>query len=440
MDKSGIVQFLKADIWRVRENELSRVKSIFLRSFRVLVLSLRGLTEDKCQLRASALTFYSLLSVVPVVAMIFGIAKGFGFEKALERQVLLRLEGQEEVATRVIGFAQALLEDAKGGIIAGVGLLILLWTGIKVLSNIEKSFNDIWGVKKGRSFGRKISDYLSLMIICPILLVMSSAVTVLIASQIQIIVQKISLLGPVSSIIFFMLNFLPYCVIWVLFTFIYMFMPNTTVGFKSALLAGVIAGTGYQVFQWGYINLQIGVAKYNAIYGSFAVLPLFLVWLQISWLIVLFGAEISFAHQNVDTCEFEPDCRSISPAFKRLLTLRIVHFIVKHFSEGDNQWDEVSLSRSLEIPVHCVRQILNDTVEAGILSEVSLKDERTFAYQPARDTDSMTLKYVIHTIDSHGISDIPVAESPELKEISECLKDFEILIENSPSNRLLKDL
>ena len=440
MNTSRMIGFLKADVWRVREGELSRPKSILLRSFRVLVLSLRGLTEDQCQLRASALTFYSLLSIVPVVAMIFGIAKGFGFEKSLERQVLERLEGQEEVATRVIGFAQALLEDAKGGVIAGIGLIILLWTVIKVLSNIEGSFNDIWGVQKARSPGRKISDYLSLMIICPILLAMSSTVTVLIASQLEVIVQKISLLGAVSPIIFFMLNLLPYCVIWVLFTFVYMFMPNTRVGFRSGALAGVIAGTSYQIFQWGYINLQIGVAKYNAIYGSFSALPLFLVWLQISWLIVLFGAEISFAYQNVATYEFEPDCRSISPSFKRLLTLRIVHFLVRHFSDGNNLWDETRLSRSLEIPIHCVRQILNDLIEAGILSEVSLKDDRTIAYQPARDTDSMTIKYVIDTMDRHGISDIPVAQSPELKKISECLNDFEVLIENSPSNRLLKDL
>ena len=440
MDTSRVIGFLKMDVWRVREVELSRPKSILLRSFRILVLSLRGLTEDQCQLRASALTFYSLLSIVPVVAMIFGVAKGFGFEKALQAQILERLEGQEEVATRVIGFAQALLEDARGGLIAGIGLVVLLWTVIKVLSNIEGSFNDIWGVKKARSAGRKVSDYLSLMIICPILLVMSSTVTVLIASQIEIVVQKIDLLGAVSPAIFFMLNLLPYCVLWVLFTFIYMFMPNAKVGFISGALAGVIAGTSYQLFQWGYINLQIGVARYNAIYGSFSALPLFLVWLQISWLIVLFGAEISFAHQNVATYEFEPDCRKVSPSFKRLLTLRIVHLLVRHFSEGDNLWDETRISRSLEIPIHCVRQILDDLVEADILSGVSLKDDRTVVYQPARDTDVMTIKYVLDTLERKGVDNIPVAQSPELKKISECLGTFEALIENSPANLCLKDL
>ena len=368
MGRTGIIQFFKHDVWRLRERDVSGKKWVLIRGLRVVLVAFRGFTEDKCHLRASSLTFFSLLSIVPVVALIFGIAKGFGFEKNLEQLLLSKLQGQEEVITRVIGFARNLLDNTKGGLIAGIGVILLFWTILKLLGNIENSFNDIWGVKKSRTFGRKISDYLSLILICPILLILSSAATVVIASQVKLVISRIELLGPVSPLIFFLIKFLPYCVIWVLFTFMYIFMPNTKVDFKSGLLAGVLAGSLYQLFQFVYIHFQVGVAQYNAIYGSFAALPLFLIWLQVSWLVVLSGAELSFAHQNVDTYEFEPDCLNVSYSFKKLLSLRITHLLVSHFKGGEEALDERAIAPRLEMSLRLVRRIGFELVGAGVLS------------------------------------------------------------------------
>ena len=440
MNISKIIQFLKIDVWRIRERNLSRLKSFLLRLLRILILSLRGVFEDKCQLRASALTFYSLLSLVPVVAVVFGITRGFGLEAALKKLLLENLEGQEEIVTRIIEFANNFLDSFTSSLVTGVGVGILLLSIIMVLSNIESSFNDIWGIRKGRNITRKISNYLSLILICPLLFVVSSTITVVITSQIEFVIKKIPLSEIITPAVGSMLKLLPYGVIWILFTFIYVFMPNTKVNFRSGALAGIIAGTIYQLFQWGYINFQIGVSKYNAIYGSFAALPLFLIWLQYSWLIVLFGAEISFAHQNVDTYEFERDCKKLSHSFKKLLSLRIVHFLVKHFSDQGKQWNERQISQELEIPILGVRQILYELVESGIISEVRTNKDGEVAYQPARETDMMTIKYVIDTLEHNGIDDIPVAQSQELKRISECLKDFGDLIEKSPANMQLKNI
>lgn len=434
------IKFLKIDVWRIRTNKISKLRSFWITQLRIALVSIRGFAEDKCQLRASALTFYSLLSIVPVVAMAFGIAKGFGFEQVLEKQLMARFNGQESVITQIIGFANSLLENTKGGVIAGIGIGILFWSVIKVLGNIESSFNDIWGVKNARGMGRKFSDYLSIMLICPVLLIMSSSITVLITSQVKLVLSKISLLGALSPAILTSLQLLPYCVIWILFTFIYIFMPNTKVNFKSGLFGGIIAGTIYQVVQWGYITFQVGVSKYGAIYGSFAALPLFLVWLQISWLIVLFGAEISFAEQNVETYEFEPDCLKASLSFKRLLTLRIAQLCIKHFVERKEPLNANDLSQLLEMPVRLVRDLLYDLTESGVLIQINASANKSSAYHPAIYVDQLTIKNVLNMLDERGINDIPIAESKELDKLAESLRCFDEQIKTSKENYLLRDI
>ncbi|MGD2099773.1 MAG: YihY/virulence factor BrkB family protein, partial [Desulfobacterales bacterium] len=295
-----VIDFIRVDIWRIRLADLPFGKSFLIKQLRIIILAIRGFDEDKCFVRASSLTFYTLLSVVPVVAMFFGVAKGFGFEKILEKRLYANFRGQEEIIEKVITFSSSLLQETKGGIIAGIGLAVLFWSALKVLNHIERSFNDIWEIKTGRSWGRKFSDYLAIMLISPLFIIMSGSATVFITTQVEQITQRIALLGMFSPFISFMLNFLPYILVWMLFTFLYVLMPNTKVQFKAGLVGGVVAGTLYQIAQWAYISFQIAAAKYNAIYGSFAALPLFLMWLQISWWIVLFGAELSFANQNVD--------------------------------------------------------------------------------------------------------------------------------------------
>jgi membrane protein len=437
---SGFIQFLETDIWRIRASTLPSQKSFWIRQLRIVVLASRGFDEDKCQLRASALTFFSLLSIVPVLAMAFGIAKGFGFEKMLETKLLEHLRGQEEVAARVIGFSQALLANTQGGVIAGIGVAVLFWTIIKVLANIEGSFNDIWGVKKGRSLGRKFSDYLSIMLICPILFIMSSSVTVLITSQLTLIVEKIAFLGPLGPLIITSFQMFSYAVIWGMFTFMYIFMPNTKVNFKSGLIAGIIAGTIYKAAQWAYLTFQIGVSKFGAIYGSFAALPLFLVWLQVSWLIVLLGAEISFAEQNVDTYEFESDSLKVSSAFKKLLGLTVAHSCVKRFHEGLTPLTAAQLSHNLEIPIRLLNQLLFELVEADILSEVKLGGTVNVAYQPARDIENMKIQNVIDRLDQKGSDAIPVAQTKVSRAIGTAMDQFHGLIKESSANILLKDI
>jgi len=435
-----LMKFIKTDIWRIRLKDHSRSKSFVIRLIRIIVLAVRGFDENKCMFRASALTFYSLLSIVPIIALMFGIAKGFGLQKQVEEQLLVKMEGQKEVVTKIIDFANSLLASTSGGVIAGIGVAFLFWTIIRVLSNIENSFNDIWGVIKPRTFGRKFGDYLSMILVCPILLAISGSATIFVSSHVKLVVEKIPLLQNLGQAFWLPLKLLPYVTIWVVFTFIFVFMPNTKVRFKSALIGGIAAGTIFQIVQWVYINSQIVVARYGAIYGSFAALPLFLIWLQTSWLIVLFGAEVSFAHQNVETYEFEPDCLSVSKSFKKLLSLFIVQRLVKKFCNGEKPADAPRLSHELEIPVRLVRQILYELSESAVLSEVRNSKDKEFAYQPAIDVEKITVKFVIDQLELQGTSDIPVAKLGELDKLSNCLRQFGEIIEKSPANVLLKNI
>lgn len=435
-----LFDFIRTDIWRIHLDDLPFGKSMLVKQLRILILSVRGFDEDKCLMRASSLTFYTILSIVPVVAMLFGIAKGFGFENMLEKVLLERFPSQEEVLLQVVGYARALLETTQGGVIAGIGVVFLFWTVIKVLSHIEAALNDIWEIKESRSWGRKFSDYLAIMLISPLLMLIASSATVFITAQITEIAAKVKLLGMISPLIFTCFKLIPYVLIWILFSMIYIVMPNTKVRFTSGILAGVVAGTIYQIAQLVYISFQVGVAKYNAIYGSFAALPLFLIWVQMSWWIVLFGAELTFANQNVETYEYEPDCLKVSPGFKRLLTLQIVHLLIKDFSDGEKPLTDAQISNRLSIPIRLLHQILYELVESGLVSETRTNEEKKFGYQPARDIHLFTVNYVIKILEKNGTDTIPVAQTDTLQALSGLLQEFSNAIENSPANKRLIDI
>ncbi len=435
-----LIDFLTTDIWRIRSQSLPPKKSIPIRILRTVLLAVQGFIADKCLLRASSLTFYSLLSIVPVAALAFGIAKGFGFELILERQLLKRFAGQEEVLVRVFDFARNLLENTKGGMIAGIGVIILIWSVMKVLGHIEQAFNEIWENKKGRTFWRKFSDYFAMMLISPVLFIMSGSVTVFITTQVTGITNKVALIGFFSPIIFSLLKLTPYCIIWALFTFAYLVMPNVKVNFVSGLVAGIVAGTSFQLLQSFYITFQVLVAKYNAIYGSFAALPLFLIWLQLSWLIVLFGAELSFAHQNADTYEFEPDRRNVSHRFRKLLALQIAHMLVKNFINEQPPLTASTISHKLEVPIRLVSSTLFNLTQSGIVAEIETEESQELAYQPARDVNQFTIKYVLDALDHKGIENIHVAQTPELATLSEAIQRLGATIAASPDNKLLKEI
>ncbi len=435
-----IIHFIQYDIWRISVKDLPASKSFLIKQLQIFLLAIRGFNEDKVQMQASALTFYSLLSLVPVVAMGFGISKGFGMESYLERQLMELFAGREEVMNWILNFSKSLLETSRGGIIAGIGLVILIFTVMSIFSSIEASFNDIWQVDHGRPWSRKLVDYFAMMLIAPLFFIFSSAFTVFLTTQIPQISAEIKLLGWISPLIMFLVKLIPYLLIWMLFTLLYMVMPNTKVKFTSALVAGIIAGTLFQLAQWGYIHFQIGVTRYNAIYGSFAALPLLLMWMQVSWLVVLFGAEISFANQNVEHYQYETESLNMSQYNRRLLSLYVLNLLVKNFRNGERAYTPHDISHALEIPIRLVSGILNDLNEIKIVSKVATASPKQFAYQPAVDVNILSIKYVLDKLDHKGMDVILAKDSRELKELGRLMESFNNQLHKSDDNRLLAEI
>ena len=431
-----VKRFIKHDIWHAPLDRYSPAVAFLIRQLRVFIFAIKSIKEDQITIRASALTYYSTISVVPVMAMFVGIAKGFGFQEKLEEELKSNLEGQQEVLDFILDFANNFIKSIQGGLVASIGLVILIWTIMKVLGNIESSFNAIWQVKKGRSFSRKFSDYLSLMIIAPMFIFLASGLNVFI----QEFVRGTGIFDFLGPIITFFLGFLPFILIWFLFTVLYVVMPNTRVRFHWAFIAGIIAGTAFQLLQFAYINSQSAFSRYNAIYGAFAALPLFLLWMQISWMIVLTGAEISFAYQNIGNYELESDRDNLSNKIKKILSLLVVHNVTKRFENGEPAANIEQISNQIGIPIRHMNDVMYRLIESNIVSEIASSDSKEIRYQPGLDINRITISYVLNQLEAIGNSEYDARDNKTFHKLIKIQDNFRELIEKSEDNKLVKDL
>ncbi|MGQ1787233.1 MULTISPECIES: YihY/virulence factor BrkB family protein [unclassified Saccharicrinis] len=430
---SKLINYLTEDMWRIQKVELSRPHLIIVNILRILYLAVKGFIYDKCQQKASALTFYSLMSVVPMVAMLYGIALGFGFNKTLENELAKRMAGQQEVLEYILRMVDIYMTSAKSGIIIGIGLVILLWSIMQMLGNIEQSFNEIWEVKRSRNFARKFSDYIALMIVALLFLVSSSSMIVFVSGKFNDY-AALSYVGKIIS------SILPYVLICIVFTMLILIMPNTKVNFLSALVGGVVAGVLFQVLQYYFIHFMVGVSRYNAFYGSFAALPLFLFWMQMSWLIVMFGAELSFAMQNVSSFEFEADTKNVSVEYKRVVALQLTYSIIKRFENGEKPMTPLELSKELKIPIRLINEVIFTLIKCEVLVEVNNDSRAVTAYQPALDINKLKVSTVLEMLETYGSEDLHFEETESLIKVKTVMEQFKELRLKSQRNVLLKDL
>lgn len=430
--------YLQREIWQIDLDKVIGPKKIGIRFIRSTIIAWRGFKEDQCQLKASALTLYTLLSIVPVIALFFGIAKGFGLEKRLEEEIKSDMSYNREIINYVFQFANSMLENTKGGLIAGLGVLILLWTVMKVIGNIEGALNDIWEIKKARSIIRKFTDYMAIVLVAPMLIILSSSITVFISTQMNSVVDGSSEVLDIGPVVYFIIQIIPFFISVLLYTGLYMILPNTRVNFISAFYGAIVAAIAVNVVESMYVSFQIGVSRYNAIYGGFAALPLFLVFVQTNWLLLLLGAELSYAYQNQGKYEFELESKNISIRSRFSLSLAVVRSVVINFKEGRVS-ESTQLSDQLQIPSRLIRTILNDLVSAGVLVEV--KDEiidNTF--QPAIDLDKLDVNFVRTQLNSKGINEMSIDKNESIQKIETLVIEWEQELSKLKSNQLIRDI
>ncbi|MFT3738958.1 MAG: YihY/virulence factor BrkB family protein [Breznakibacter sp.] len=426
--------FFTEEIWRITSSDTKKHQFFLIQVFRIVALAIRGFLGQDCVRKASGLTYYSLISIVPIVAMAFGIAKGFGFDGMLEQELQKQLAGHQEIVEWIMGFARSYLNSTKGGMIAGVGFALLLWSLMKVLGSIEASFNDIWEINKPRSVIRKFSDYLSLMIIALLFLISSSSMIVFVQREFAESFMG-GLAGPVFGFV------IPYFLIWFVFTMVLYIMPNTKVKFSSALIGGVLSGTVFQLLQYYYINFQVGMSSYNAIYGSFAAFPLFLFWLNTSWMVVLFGAELAYAAQNVQNYEYEHDSDKVSDFYRKQIIVYIAHFIVKKFDHEEPAPTTAEIAFGLKLPIRLVKESLRKLLKSKVITEVLLdRKGGELGFQPAIDIHRLTLGLIIQKVEMQGTTDFLSERNGSLNKIKEKLMSMSYSEKCTDLNMLVKDL
>jgi len=332
-----------------------------VQQYRLLFYTARGLLEHGTIVRSAALTFYTLMSLVPIVAVVFAVVKGFGLADGLVENLYALFPQNPEIVDYIVTFAEKALARTQGGVVAAVALVMLFWAVIRVFGSIESAFNNIWEVKVERSLTRQYTDYIAVVMIVPVLWIVANAV----GSYAQ------QMLGFDGSWYFTLLSHLASMVIiWIMFTILYIIIPNTKVKFRSALMAGIVAGTLFLLFQWGYLYIQRWMTSYNAIYGSFAALPLLLIWLQTSWQILLFGGELSFAYQNIARFGEERESLLISYDQRRKILLAVMLTVVRHFRGQGGATPADEIRAQLDLPTRIVNDILYQLVQAGQLIAV----------------------------------------------------------------------
>jgi membrane protein len=425
------VDFITKKIWKLRINKMSKRQGLVIKQLRVIALASKGFYEDNCLVSATALTFYTVFSIVPILALVFAVAQGFGYEKTLQAEILTKYPQYTEILGNAFVYANSMLSTTKGGVIAGIGIVLLLWSVMKLLISIESSFNYIWEVKQGRSWVRKVTDYLTIMMVGPLLLIVSGGLSVALQNEIG----NLHLLGGVATVL---VHLLAYVLVIVAFLFLFYVMPNTRVNFRSALSAAVIATILFEVLSWGYIKFQVGANRMNAIYGGFAALPLFLIWIQYSWYVVLFGAELAYAHQYVDHYELEEDIQNLSMRFKKVISLMIANLVAKRFYNGEKSMTITEISESLDLPSRLTKSIVDQFIETGIFVEI--KSEKETVYQPGITESKFTVQFVIDTLDRKGVNDLPINNSEELTRIHELMRDMDKLMDTEPGHFLVKDI
>lgn len=376
-------------------------KNLWVRIIQTLNLSVSSFLNTDLQSRAAAMTYRTVLAIVPALALVFAIARGFGFQNLLQTRLFSYFPQQSELLKTAFGFVDSYLSQASEGIFLGVGIVFLLWTLVSLIGSVEESFNVVWGIKKGRSMWRKMTDYTAIILILPILMICSMGLSIFMSETLQSI-MTFQFLSPIFPVL---LDIASVVLTWLFFAGMYALIPNTKVKFKHAMIAGIVSGSAFMIVQWLFVSGQLYVSKYNAIYGSFSFLPLMLLWLYFVWIICLSGAVLCYSSQNIFHFSFFNVIKDISPNYRRKIVIVLMGLIARQMYEQRPPLTMSDLSKKYDMPIRLVSELVNELVEAGLVSRVLIDGEDDeCGLQPAVDVHQLTLGMMMRRLDRYGSS------------------------------------
>jgi membrane protein len=431
---------IRTDIWKTPMDRLTGNKAYWIRQVRIIYMVIKGIRRDNIYIKASALTFFTILSVIPLIALAFGIAKGFGLHDELRAQIIMQFHNQEQVMAWILDFANNMLEEASGGWIAGVGIALLFYTVGQLLNYVETTINSIWRVDETRVWYRKMTDYLAIIIMVPVIFIASSSVTVLANTKLNDLLSQSEMLEVFKPVVSFLVQLIPFILLCILATAAFLVMPNTRVKIRPAIVAGLITGIALQLLQILYVQSQIGITKLGTLYGSFAAVPLLMIWVQVTWVALLMGAQLSYYMQNITRYEFEFDVQTVSPKQKKRLSLLVMHCLTDDFIKGIKPRAPEEISHDLSLPVRTVHDCLDQLRASELVTQLWDETDDRYVYQPATDINRMTLSFLLDKMDSSGSIHKIVVNNADYKKIDLALNKFETMIASSETNILLRDI
>lgn len=423
-------------LWKDELRTLSAPRRWVIASVRVLVVLARQLLGGQLNLRAMSLVYTTLLSVVPLLAVSFSVLKGFGVHNQLEPVLLnflapLGAKGVE-VSNNIIGF----VENVKVGVLGSLGLVFLLYTVVSLTQKVESSFNFVWQVERLRALAQRFSSYLTVILVGPVLMFTALGVTATVMNT--SLVQYLINVKPLGEVIVLGSRLIPYLLVIAAFTFIYMFIPNTRVKLLPAVVGGVVAGVLWQTSGWAFAAFVATSTNYAAIYSGFAILILLLIWLYLSWMILLLGAQVAFYVQHPQYVTREPVRFDLSNRLRERLALQLMFMVADHHLNGREPWTLDAFAQHLGLPMQPVNQVLRLMINTGFVAETN---EEPPAYLPRRDIETIALADLLEVVRSAGESRLLTVKSlPHQDQVEDAMESVRRAVQQQLGARTLRDL
>ncbi len=434
-------RFFDREIWHVERNEIKGIKGFGINALKVLYLTIDGFTRDQIGRKATSLAYSTVLAIIPLLAVVVGIAKGFGIQDYISDFLYEYLPTHRTELNQAFDYVENYLTHVRSGYFVGIGLVLLFYTVFNLLTTIENTFNEIWEIDHNRPLGSRVANYMGMLLLLPVMITISSGLTLMMSTVNNTFLSEYAIIGPVAEQLF---NILPYVLIIFVFTGLFMALPNTKVHFIPALISSTIAGIAFQIFQMLYINGVLWITKYNAIYGSVAAFLLLLLWMQLTWMITLLSAKLCYAIQNVDNFYYHKESARISRRYHDFLALIIVGHIMKRFVDPNQSelYDAPSLAKVCDMPIVLTRRIVGELLNVGVITEVvnRKKDHRNPYFLPAIAPTQLTVGMLLEKIDRFGTENFKVDSSTRFAGEWQLIKESREGLFNATGETLVKDL